>query len=183
MESDTQLHRRAVRLGRRSDRRALQVGNRDQLQQQVDRLAAQELQPHLRRSRHGARHLHPSVLDRHYGQAARHRRRDHRHGRQQPRHRPRGFQTQSGDPHHLDDGHRGFLRAHGRLALQHGTARQNGCRRRHHGRRAGSDGRCGLRPAAGRRGQLGQSAESPRLHRHATQPQHLFTAPLRDGGT
>lgn len=69
MEVDRRFYRRAGRIAGRSDRRIVQIGDGDQLQQQVDRMAAEELQPDLRRSRHVAGHLHAPVFDRRDGQA------------------------------------------------------------------------------------------------------------------
>ena len=86
-KADRLVHRRPRGIGRRGDRRTLQIGDGDQLQQQVDRVAAEELQPHLRRSRHGAGHLHAPVLDRRDGPAAGHDGRDDRQQRREPRDR------------------------------------------------------------------------------------------------
>ena len=121
----------------------------DQLQQQVDRVAAEELFAHLRRSRYGARPLHPPVFDRRNGPPTGGRGCDHRIRRREPRNQTDGLQARSGRAHRLDDGHRRFLRAYGRLALQHGPSGQDRRGRRHHGRRSGRDGRSGLRTPAG----------------------------------
>jgi len=74
---------------------------------------------------------------------------DHRIRRREPRNQTDGLQARSGYAHRLDDGHRRFLRAYGRLALQHGPSGQDRRGRRHHGRRSGRDGRSGLRTPTG----------------------------------
>lgn len=181
MEGDHRIHRRARRLAGRGDRRVVQVGDGDQLQQQVDRMAAEELQPHLRRPGHGAGHLHAPVFDRRDGQAARHDGGDDRQRRQEPRDQTTGLQARAVAQNRLNDGDRGFLRAHGRLALHDGAPGQDGRGRRHHGRRPGRDGRSGLRPAARRGRQLGQGTEGAGLHRRAPQPQYFRHHALRDG--
>lgn len=181
MEVDHRFYRRAGRIAGRSDRRVVQIGDGDQLQQQVDRMAAEELQPDLRRSRHVAGHLHAPVFDRRDGQAARNDGRDDRQRWRESRDQAAGIQTGTGAEDRIADGDGGLLRAHGRLALHDGPAGQDGRRRRNHGRSAGRDGRCGVRSPAGRSRQLGQGAEGTGLCRRTSQSQHLRHDALRDG--
>ena len=91
----------------------------------------------------------PPVFDRRNGPPTGGRGCDHRIRRREPRNQTDGLQARSGYAHRLDDGHRRFLRAYGRLALQHGPSGQDRRGRRHHGRRSGRDGRSGLRTPAG----------------------------------
>ena len=93
--------------------------------------------------------LDPPVFDRRNGPPTGGRGCDHRIRRREPRNQTDGLQARSGYAHRLDDGHRRFLRAYGRLALQHGPSGQDRRGRRHHGRRSGRDGRSGLRTPAG----------------------------------
>ena len=146
MEVDRRFYRRAGRIAGRSDRRVVQIGDGDQLQQQVDRMAAEELQPDLRRSRHVAGHLHAPVFDRRDGQATRNDGRDDRQRRRESRDQAAGIQTGTGAEDRIADGDGGLLRAHGRLALHDGPAGQDGRRRRHHGRSSGRDGRWAFAP-------------------------------------
>jgi len=183
MESHRDLHRSALRQQSVSDRRTLPLREPDQLQQPFDRVAAQELRPHLRRPRAVARPLHAPVFAGSDGPAAlRHGRHD-RQLRHQSRDMGGGVPSQPHAAHHGDDGHRGLLRAHRRLAFQHGASGQNGSRRRHHGRHPGADGAGGLRTAARRRRQLGTRAESARIHLRTAGPEHFQPRTRRGGGT
>ena len=122
----------------------LQVGVGNELQQPLDRMAAEELRSHLRRPGHVARHLYPSVLHGRDGPPTVDLRRHDRQPRGQSGNARAGVRCGDYAEDRLDDRYGGLLRAYGRLDFLVRHSGQDRRGRRDRRRAARRDGHRGV---------------------------------------